>query len=522
MNLALVKKLCQRILPARLYTLLYRGYFKFRFKNASRNRVIVKNVIEIPNNNTDSVSFELTSFTSSNDVMNDINISFEVLFEDFKYFEVKNNRNSERSYCIFISKADFNNRITTLLSQGIRVSIKGKDLKGKNHDFYSLSINKKSPICLYKELLSSQGALIYGLDVCIKIFLLEINDKNHYESRINNFSFKSLTSEEFNNELLLSYLNKNDEYNFDVDVVFTWVDGDDPVWAEKKAHYANVADKKPRTAASNSRFKSRDELKYALRSVLMYAPWVRKIYIVTDNQVPIWFKENEKVEIIYHSNIFMDNSYLPVFNSHAIESNLHRIKGLSENFLYFNDDCLLRRPISKSDFFTPFGRSSKFFYSTGAFIPLQKSEELLPVDIAAINNQQLIETLTGYRPLRKFQHTPIALKKSAIEKLENEVPEIFISNSKSRFRAFGDYSILSALIHHWGYSKGFSEPSSIRYGYINLNEETAHRRLERLFLNDQRLSCICINDVDSEDDNESQFFGEIMDSIYCKKSFSEK
>jgi hypothetical protein len=205
---------------------------------------------------------------------------------------------------------------------------------------------------------------------------------------------------------------------------------------------------------------------------------------------------------------------------------LHRIEGLSENFLYFNDDFLLRQSISKSDFFTAYGRQSKFFYSTGAFIPFSTGKELLPVDFAAINNASFLEKITGYRPLRKFQHTPIALRKSLIDKLEEESPELFSSNSASRFRDFNDYSILSALIHHYGFYYGEAQPSTISYDYIDLNDKSAHRRLERLAANDQKISCFCANDVENDvendDDQELLFFAAVMESIYYYKSVAER
>jgi hypothetical protein len=200
---------------------------------------------------------------------------------------------------------------------------------------------------------------------------------------------------------------------------------------------------------------------------------------------------------------------------------LHRIEGLSENFLYFNDDFLLRQSISKSDFFTAYGRQTKFFYSRGAFIPLQKHDDLMAVDLGAINNATLLATLVGYRPLRKFQHTPYALKKSVIEKLEHRAPELFIRNSKSRFRDFSDYSILS-LLHHYGYYLGTAQASTIQYNYINLQDDLAGQNLKELIYNHRRFSCVCINDVDSDDNSDSSFFEPIMETIYYYKSIAER
>lgn len=102
-----------------------------------------------------------------------------------------------------------------------------------------------------------------------------------------------------------------------------------------------------------SRFKDNEEFKYSLRSVDMYAPWVRHIYVVTSGHYPNWLnKSHPKIKIIKHSDFFSNLSHLPTFNTNAIECNLHKIKGLSNKFLYFNDDFILNRPISFQDFYT--------------------------------------------------------------------------------------------------------------------------------------------------------------------------
>lgn len=111
---------------------------------------------------------------------------------------------------------------------------------------------------------------------------------------------------------------------------------------------------------SKNRFEDNNELKYSLRSVEKYAPWIRNVYIVTNGQVPNWLNTSHpRIKLVNHSDIFEDKSHLPTFSSNAIESNLHRIKGLSEKFLYFNDDVLLGREIYLDDFYTE-SRGFKF------------------------------------------------------------------------------------------------------------------------------------------------------------------
>ena len=103
----------------------------------------------------------------------------------------------------------------------------------------------------------------------------------------------------------------------------------------------------------SNRYNEYNQLKYSLRSLEKYAPWVRNVYIVTNGQVPKWLnRNNSKIRLITHEEIFPNMSHLPTFSSPAIESHLHRIKNLSKMFLYLNDDFLLTAPISIRDFFT--------------------------------------------------------------------------------------------------------------------------------------------------------------------------
>lgn len=102
-----------------------------------------------------------------------------------------------------------------------------------------------------------------------------------------------------------------------------------------------------------SRFADNDELRFSLRSIERYAPWIRHIYILTNGQIPAWLNLNHpKIRVVTHAHIFPNRSHLPTFSSPAIESHLHEIAGLSEHFLYFNDDVLLGKPIYPDDFFT--------------------------------------------------------------------------------------------------------------------------------------------------------------------------
>ena len=140
----------------------------------------------------------------------------------------------------------------------------------------------------------------------------------------------------------------------DVDLVYLWVNGNDPKWREKyKAFTKNVS--KHSEMNCSGRYADNNELKYSLRSVEVYAPWIRKIFIVTDNQFPEWLDtSNPKIQIVDHTEI-MPKESLPCFNSSLIEHFLYRIPGLAEHFLLSNDDTFINKKVFVSDFFTSDG-----------------------------------------------------------------------------------------------------------------------------------------------------------------------
>jgi len=129
-----------------------------------------------------------------------------------------------------------------------------------------------------------------------------------------------------------------------IDFVITWVDGSDEKWIEDYNRYSN----KP---IDKHRYRDWGLLKYWFRAVEKYASWVNKVYFVTYGHIPQWLDTSySKLVIVKHSD-FIEKKYLPTFNSCVIELNLHKIKGLSENFVYFNDDMFLNNFVNKEDFF---------------------------------------------------------------------------------------------------------------------------------------------------------------------------
>lgn len=133
----------------------------------------------------------------------------------------------------------------------------------------------------------------------------------------------------------------------DIDFVIIWVDGNDPNWQKEYEHYSQFLGGDKRII----RFRDWENLKYWFRGVEKFAPWVRKIHFVTCGHYPKWLNlDAPKLHFVKHSD-YIPQEYLPTFNSHTIELNLHRIEGLAEKFVYFNDDCFLIGNVSPERFF---------------------------------------------------------------------------------------------------------------------------------------------------------------------------
>lgn len=136
----------------------------------------------------------------------------------------------------------------------------------------------------------------------------------------------------------------------DIDFVVTWVDMNDPKWREDFEKYSGRIDN-TRNQFSEARFRDYGLLKYWFRGVEKFAPWVRYVHFVTCGQAPEWLdKSNPRLRLVSHKD-YIPGEYLPVFNSSLIELYLDRIPGLSEHFVYFNDDFYITSPVPQERFF---------------------------------------------------------------------------------------------------------------------------------------------------------------------------
>ncbi|MFF3489704.1 stealth family protein [Streptomyces sp. NPDC002795] len=313
-----------------------------------------------------------------------------------------------------------------------------------------------------------------------------------------------------------------DDVHFPVDVVYTWVDGSDPQWQRRRA--AAVGEPYHPEAANAARYFSRDELRYSLRSLNLYAPWIRNIFIVTDHQVPSWLNTaHPQVHVVDHREIFTDPEALPTFNSHAIESQLHHIDGLAEHFLYFNDDVFLGRPAIPQDFFLANGLS-RFFPSRALLPPVGSTgADDVPVSAAGVTNRQLLAAMFGSSITRKMKHTPCALRRSVLEDVERVFADAHRRTAGHAFRSADDIAITNSLHHYYAFHTGRAVPGTIRYDYVDISQPRIESRLRRL-LNRSHL-VFCLNDTttcDGEEHASTAVVQQFLDSYYPAASPYER
>ncbi|GAA4581145.1 stealth family protein [Planotetraspora phitsanulokensis] len=288
------------------------------------------------------------------------------------------------------------------------------------------------------------------------------------------------------------------DIDFPIDAVYTWVDGADPAWRARRdqalAEGGGPTGTLSEMATTEARFTSREELRYSLRSLLTYAPWINRVWIVTAGQTPPWLDTTHPmVRVVDHKEIFNDPSVLPVFNSHAIETQLHHIDGLAEHFLYLNDDFFLGRPLPSRTFFEANG-ITRFFPSL-AHVPFGAPEsEESPVHAAGMNNRRMLEDLSGRTLTQKLKHAPYALRRSVLYELEERFNDEFEATSRSRFRRTSDISALSSLVHYYSYLNGRAVPGNVEYTYVDLALRKTPAKLRRMLARRWH-DAFCLNDT---------------------------
>ena len=174
---------------------------------------------------------------------------------------------------------------------------------------------------------------------------------------------------------------------FQIDFVVTWMDSNDPKWQEEFRKYKGIT-----TTADQSKARYRDWglFKYWFRAVENYAPWVHKVYLITNGKFPDWINPNNpKLVLVKHSD-YIPEEFLPTFNSRTIEFYMNRIKGLSEHFVYFNDDMYLNAPVDPNYYFRkglPCDNNAETIYNIGRYTPLTRFNIMIGIftNVSVIN-----------------------------------------------------------------------------------------------------------------------------------------
>lgn len=146
--------------------------------------------------------------------------------------------------------------------------------------------------------------------------------------------------------------------DFPVDLILPWVDGNDPAFVRERNRWSHGG-------VPAARFVQTDELRYVLRSVEKFMPWVTRVVLVTNGQLPPWLNlKHPRLKILTHAE-FMPASALPTFNSCAIVMGITKWPDLSEHFLLANDDTFVFRPVERKYFFPHPNRVNNYY----AFYP---------------------------------------------------------------------------------------------------------------------------------------------------------
>ncbi|MBR6832480.1 MAG: stealth family protein [Fibrobacter sp.] len=274
-----------------------------------------------------------------------------------------------------------------------------------------------------------------------------------------------------------------------IDFVVLWVDGGDKKWQEEKAKYQYLATGKKVDISAN-RYRDWGVMPYWFRSIEKCAPWVRKVHFVTCGQKPEWLNtECSKLNCVNHSD-YIPAEKLPVFNANPIEIGLHRIKGISEKFVFFNDDMFLLKPVKPS-----------FFYKDGLPVQYAALHPIVPQGVLAnsimthliansvtIINRHFDSRLQIRKNWKKWfmpnrvglktalmnflysrhsafigfgnAHLPVPMLKKTYEEVWSKETEIMEQTLGSRFRTITDVS--QYLFRYWDLADGNFYPTSLK------------------------------------------------------------
>lgn len=298
-----------------------------------------------------------------------------------------------------------------------------------------------------------------------------------------------------------------------IDFVITWVDMNDPEWKKDFKKYSNEKNLES-NGTTEARFRDYGFLKYWFRGVEKFAPWVGKIHFITHGAVPEWLdRSNPKINIVKHSD-FIPSEYLPTFNSVVIERYMHRIKGLSDHFVYFNDDFYIIKPVSQERFFKK-GLPTDiaiFQYNPSWsqwYVRIKNNIRIInrrfdKKRVIRENKEKWFHKSYGtklwmnylMKPFNKFitlrtPHNAQPYLKSTFEEVWEYAGNELMETSVNRFRKVTDYT--PELFRTWQICRGNFEPYNT-YSDTKMFPLLIKSKQAMEAIRQQRYSLICLND----------------------------
>ena len=263
-----------------------------------------------------------------------------------------------------------------------------------------------------------------------------------------------------------------------MDAVITYVDGNDPVW---KQDY----EKTTKEPVMEKRFRDWGTLKYLLRGIQTRMPFIRNVYLVVSHpsQVPQWV-DREHLKIVLHKDIIPEE-FLPTFNCNPIEMHLHRIPGLDEEYIYFNDDMFPVGDCKPTDFFRegrPVIGYYRHLFASGMYKKICR------------NSDRLARRAAGLKPSCFFsrpQHICSPMLRSMCEELYGKVEEEILKTSATRTRT-GDNLNQYLFLDYMNY-KGMVVREKISNKHFSAAVASADTLSD--FLHNPTTDLVCINDV---------------------------
>ncbi len=337
----------------------------------------------------------------------------------------------------------------------------------------------------------------------------------------------------------------------DIDVVIPWVDPTDKEWQASKNKFLKDLNN-DKVDNSENRFRDWDNFKYVFRGIDKFMPWVHKIYLITCGQVPDWMNKeaDDRLVIVNHSD-YIPKEYLPTFSSHPIELNLHRIKELSEHFIYLNDDYFVINETSPEDFFVdglpcdyaledPITPDHKDIFNNiliNNMVLLNSHYDRRTVlkeqkkKFYSMCDKKAFVTNMCFRPLKRnhffglhYSHLASNILKSTIEKVWTENREILEATSSHKFRNADDVN--QFIFKNEQYVTGKFHPYNInRFGRAIQLDDTIEGAVEDVCrtITDSDYKMICINDCNIEDfDNTRTKINAALEKILPNPSVWER